>query len=56
MPETPNRERDALSRITGAFQRIQDKRAAQNAAPAAATSPNSGPPPALNATLRPPSR
>lgn len=33
MPETPAGERDALDRITGAFRRLRDKRAASPFAP-----------------------
>ena len=45
MPDPPNTERDALSRITGAYRRLQDKRAsAQGAQPAPAQ--GAQPPPA----------
>jgi len=53
MADAPNKERSALDRITGAFQRIQDKRAAAVNAEARPAEPKTG---SVNTPPAPPPR
>ncbi len=53
MPDNTTPERSALNRISGAFRRIQDKRAAA-AAETPAPAPSTGPAPGTPPRPRPP--